>query len=888
MTGIAPSPGLSYLLAHPEGVTVALARPLWLALLLLVPLLLMWTRSASRIRRLAAGFRAAAFVLLGLALAGLGLRASLPSDGMSVLALVDRSESIDDVGRKWEERYVSQVAGALAPEDELGVISFARDAAVVRAPGSKSDPVLGDAPGAASATDIGKALETALALFPPDSERRLLLLSDGNETRGDSLARLPRVRAAGVTIYAAVPPHAGGIDVAVEKLALPPMVAEGMVFPLRIVVRNHATTRSAKLALSVDGKGIGDEQIVLQSGLNAIEVPYRMSGAGSHRVRAEVTTADDVMPGNNYRESTLMVGGKSRVLLVSPRRQPPLMTVLERKDITATVIAPADFPAQIDGLLSYHCVIFEDVAANSLSPHKLDVLERYVKDFGGGFLLAAGERTYGDSGFKKTAVERMLPVTLEPRRPPRPEREPLALFLVIDRSNSMGYHIHNRLERSDKESKLEYAKRAALAVIGQLKDNDMVGVIVFDSQMFEVAPLRSLKDNRAALEASLPRLAPGGGTDFYDALDAARRQLVAARVGLAHVILLTDGDTNRGAADHYPLIASLASAGISVTTIRIGDDTVNLRLLNDISSRTGGQFYHAENAETLPQLLLKDTSQAMAQSPRHDETFVPRFATASQVLRGIKPGDLPELQGYAFAKPKSGADVLLQIVGRDKKDPLLVAWQYGLGRVVAFTASLSNDAETWVGWDAFGKLWSQLIHWAVREQTLWDYGLEVQRADGETTLIVHAFGDLQDSSLMARLLVQPDKPVDVELVPQGPRTYTGKLPNVAGGRYPLVLTTRSGNHEVNQRTEFIAVPARDAEPQEELESVTPNLPLLRALSEGSGGAVDAPVRTLVARKPGKRHVDHALDWLLIPAAMLCLLADVGLRRLSGPPSPFEL
>ena len=66
-----------------------------------------------------------------------------------------------------------------------------------------------------------------------------------------------------------------------------------------------------------------------------------------------------------------------------------------------------------------------------------------------------------------------------------------------------------------------------------------------------------------------------------------------------------------------------SQAGISVTTIRIGDDTVNLTLLNDISSRTGGQFYHVENVETLPELLLKDTSQAVAQAPRREESYVP-------------------------------------------------------------------------------------------------------------------------------------------------------------------------------------------------------------------------------------------------------------------------
>ncbi|HVM96762.1 MAG TPA: vWA domain-containing protein, partial [Candidatus Acidoferrales bacterium] len=177
----AQSPGLSYLLAHPEGVALVLPQPLWLLLLPAMLLMFLLLRNEVGARRQALGWRGAALLMLTLALAGLGLRASLPNDRLSVMALVDRSESIDEVGRKWEERYVSQVEGALAPEDEFGVVTFAHDTAIVRAPGAKTEIKIDAPPGGSSATDIGKALETALALFPPESERRILLLSDGNE-----------------------------------------------------------------------------------------------------------------------------------------------------------------------------------------------------------------------------------------------------------------------------------------------------------------------------------------------------------------------------------------------------------------------------------------------------------------------------------------------------------------------------------------------------------------------------------------------------------------------------------------------------------------------------------------------------------------------------------
>ncbi len=874
-------PGLSYLLAHPETLGVSLRHPGVLPLLLLGPVFWRLRRTDAPQHRWALAAHLTAFTFVVLALAGLVLSARLPSDRLSLMVALDVSESIDPDGREWERRYLDQVAAALAPGDELGVVAFAGDVQVVRPPGPPGNVRLEPASVSATATDVGKGLEAAMALFPPDAERRLLLLSDGNETRGNGVAEVARARRSAVTIYAAVPPHAGGADAAVEKLAVPPLVAEGSVFPVRVILRNQARARSAVLSLSADGSLLGNETITLQPGLNAVEIPYRMNEAGSHRLRAQVSVAGDVIAGNNYREATVMVGGKSRVLLVTTRPNSALARVLARKDISVTTIGPGEFPAQVDRLLGFHCVVFEDVQSGAFGGRRLDVLERYVRDFGGGLIVAAGERTFGDAGFKKTALEGLLPVSLEPRRPPRPEREALALFILIDRSNSMGYHIRNRLERSDTESKLVYAKRAALAVVSQLKDSDSVGLIAFDSRPFEVAPLRPLTDNRVLLEEDIPRLQPGGGTDFYDALESARQQLVDAHTTIKHAILLTDGDTNRGAADHYPLMAALAQAGISVTTVRIGDDTVNLTLLHDISNRTGGQFYHVEDVAALPELLLKDTNQALEQVPRRDRTFAPRLTAPSQVLRGIKPNDLPELNGYAYARAKAGADVLLYVPAQDKKDPLLAAWQYGLGRVVTFAASLDDDAPQWAGWVGLGKLWSQLVHWSVREQTPWDYGLDVRRADGKTTLTVRSFGDVDDGVLMARIFANPDRPVDIGLIPRAPHEFWGSLPALPHGRYPVSIIKRSGKREASQRTEFVAVPDGDEAPQEEFEADRPNLALLNALTASTGGAVDAPIRTVVGRHAGTRGVEHPLDWLLIPIAMCALLADVGLRRLGS-------
>ena len=65
----------------------------------------------------------------------------------------------------------------------------------------------------------------------------------------------------------------------------------------------------------------------------------------------------------------------------------------------------------------------------------------------------------------------------------------------------------------------------------------------------------------------------------------------------------------------------------------------------------------------------------------------------------------PPLKGYVRFAAKPAADTLLSI-GDEKKDPLYVRWQYGLGRAAVFTSDAkSRWASQWVTWPGFDKFW---------------------------------------------------------------------------------------------------------------------------------------------------------------------------------------
>ena len=192
-------------------------------------------------------------------------------------------------------------------------------------------------------------------------------------------------------------------------------------------------------------------------------------------------------------------------------------------------------------------------------------LAHYVGDYGGG-LIVTGD-ALRDEKFHQGELEKALPITFIPQPPP-PSREPIAVYLLIDRSNSMSYNSRYPAVRDGE--RIKYAKEAAVALINQLDDTDYAGVIAFDSEPYVLSHLRPVGEDRAELTRRIERLEPGGGTDFKESLEIAKREILGSGIPVHQVILLTDGDTNRQYHDHDQLMADFDKQHISVSTIRMG------------------------------------------------------------------------------------------------------------------------------------------------------------------------------------------------------------------------------------------------------------------------------------------------------------------------------
>ncbi len=614
-----------------------------------------------------------------------------------------------------------------------------------------------------------------------------------------------------------------------------------------------------------------------------LEVPAQILRRGNYFLRAEVEAAPDTVADNNRRSASLAVAGKVRALVITDNPNTQLARALQLKEVEVEFRRPEGIPTQITELLDYNCLVFDDIGSSGITPQQMAAVEGYVRDFGGGLLMTGGHSTFGDLGYKGTAIERTLPVTFQDQPLQKKKRTPIALFVVIDRSNSMGYN--SKVRGLHDGQKMQYAKQAAIEVLNQLQDTDYAGVIAFDSEPYLLSPLARLSENRAELLSKVAQLQYGGGTDFYGALETAADQLGQTRGAIRHIILLTDGDSNRSAADHYPLVATIAQRQITITTIRIGSDTINLQLLSYMSEKTGGRFYHVEDAEALPQLLIKDTKQAIRERGEEDEgpkEVKPRVGLRGQILQGLE--DFPALEEYMVTKAKNGADVQLYTDVHAEHDPLLATWQYGLGKAVAVTFDPSGSGSSeWIDWEGFGKFWSQAARWAIRDETPWDYRLSAQQRGERTVLQAESYDSDEEGILQARVPggTQSD---ELTLVPIAPRVYEATLPLKRQGSFPVTIIKRKDGKVVNQKNEIVMVSQAPGESLDEYRQQRPNRDLLRELAEGTGGRIDPDPQELVAQKRvGQKKLLHPLDNYLMTAGLFLVLVDIAVRVLLGPP-----
>ncbi|MEA2607920.1 MAG: hypothetical protein QOJ75_163, partial [Chloroflexota bacterium] len=853
---------------------VALDTPL--ALLLLVPTLFLTfgLHVASR-RHLGARRRRAALlvrtaVLAALVLAVAGFQLVLPVDRLATVFVVDLSDSIGNAGRQDALAFLRETLANKPAGDVAGIVAFGKEALVERLPSDLTEVDRIASVPLTSATDIGAALRLATALFPDDAQKRIVLLSDGNDTTGGGQSEAALAASQGVRIETRrIGP--GSIDeVLVERLTAPSTARLGesveAVAEIRSTVAQPATVR-----LYADGALVNTLPVDLLAGVTRVTFELKPTDAGFHTFRAVVEAARDTFSQNDRADSNTIVKGEPRTLVLAGDEKvaAELVAALRSERQAVDTIVPEALPTDFASLASYDSIVVVDVPRLRLSDRQLAALQVYVRDLGKGLVMIGGSESYGAGGYQKTPIEETLPVDMGVRD--RQKQPDIALVVVIDQSGSMAACHCNTFNRGSGSGiggvrKVDIGKEAILRAAAALTARDEIGVVGFNEAAHWVVRTQPLGDV-TDLQGQIAGIEPNGQTNIYAGLDQAVQSLEGATATRRHIILLTDGWSTSGQYDQ--ILARMKADGITLSTVGAGGGANPF--LEQLANQGGGRYYAAANPASIPDIFLKETQQVSGQQIV-EESFFPIQTSSSPILRGLDQG-LPRLLGYNGTTIKSAAQGVL-VTARD--DPLLAQWQYGLGRSVAWTSdSTGRWARNWVGWPGFNRFFSQLVSWTFPGEETGGIEATFQATGGSTGLHVQSVasdGSPRDFYSTSAVVVGPDlQPRTVNLVQTAPGVYDAPLGEIDPGAYAVRITqAKPGTSPLGRTVGLVAqMPA-------EYRVLGANEPYLASLRNATGGHA-----VLTALDPW-RHDLTATDqftelwpWLLVLGLLLWPL-DVAL------------
>ena len=198
----------------------------------------------------------------------------------------------------------------------------------------------------------------------------------------------------------------------------------------------------------------------------------------------------------------------------------------------------------------------------------------------------------------------LLKVGVKGREVDSAERKPLNLVFVIDKSGSM-----------KENNRMELVKRSLELLVDQLREDDQVGIVSFDSSGHIV--MESTKGaERWKLREALRQMDPGGSTNAAEGMYLGYEMLSRNYLEGAtnRVILASDGVANTGETDQQRIldrIADFTSRQVDLTTIGVGMNNHNDVFLEQMANKGDGSCHYVDDFDEAKHVFIERFSGTM-------------------------------------------------------------------------------------------------------------------------------------------------------------------------------------------------------------------------------------------------------------------------------------
>lgn len=709
-------------------------------------------------------------VCITLTISGMTLETVVTETNVYVLADVSYSanHNLEEVQNK-----VNSVAGKLPKNSKMGVICFARNYKLVSDLGEAvPDVVTASEQFDRSATDIASVLRYAGNLFDDDVIKRIIVITDGAETvTSNSIIKVVgNLQDSGVYVDAVYLDD--NITPDVREIQIDGVEATASTFinkqeEASVLVRancgvdgsgNAVQRTEGYVSLSSGNELIERKPVTFYNGLNVfnLALPTDKAGLFDYNVKIEAATAsNDSNKENNtyiFRQNisddrkVLFIGGSASDVSAGQR-----IYGTEGVDYVTDV---KQIPLNVEELCEYDEIALSnfDVRTISASQMFLSSLTMLVDNYGKTLT------TYGNTFIQENidgsdealnALADLLPVKVG-----NADQDTRLIAIMLDISRSEGF-----------SSRLEIAKRSAIALLSVLNPTDMVMVVAFSGTITTLLPPTKLTSTGAIIE-TINNITVENETNLYAALEYTYDNM-PTRYRDRQIILISDG-YDRSTHSQASIIAKaeeISADGVAISALGIypmsGYGDFLDRIVNNKNSVKGSFYKEIVNEQDFD-FTLKDIIDDKQNVEITGEAYSVDIRTQDAVVEGLE--NLGTINGFYYNSAKSTATTVLTVeYWRDKATsfnvPIYAYWSGGgKGKVVSFMSDISGSwTDGWRGESDGAKFLSNIPAATLPDERITSpFIIDIDNGGSSVTISVSAASALQSNAKFTVTLTDPN------------------------------------------------------------------------------------------------------------------------------------
>ncbi len=525
----------------------------------------------------------------------------------------------------------------------------------------------------------------------------VLLITDGWVTHGSTLDNAFTNAAISKTTINTVNLEPESSDLAVI-ISGPSQNIVGLNSQFTVSIENVGKDKVYSLKVKLDNQTVIDKEGIVGS---HIETFGKVLPQGYHTILAYIEDVDDEFKENNVYRKTVQILQKPKALFVSETYSPMLEILEKNYNLEKLNYIP-------DQLSKYYAVILNDIPIAKINP-KFDSLNNYVTE-GDGLVVIGGKNSYDKGGYKGTLFETLLPVRIGTGV--KSGASGVNVVIVIDASYSF------------KGEAVDYAKALAVDVLYNARMQDAVGVVAFRSgggageRTKTVVNLTKMSERSLDFEDSvishIGRIVGAGGTDIYAGLK--RAEVILKGENNLNLIIISDGKQVLNRINTIRKAQQLAEEGYKIFTVgysNSGIGGVDEDFLNEVADAGDGIYTGVDQPLPL-EFIFEGGKEGEEDLKKKEEGEVEQLLIINPshwITKGLKLDD-GAVSGYNAVVPKKSAHDLVYTI---TANAVVSAWNFGLGRVVAYS---TDDGRAWSGPVLSGNsssLIPRMINWAIED-----------------------------------------------------------------------------------------------------------------------------------------------------------------------------